>query len=344
VVPTSRLANRVSLAVSGCSGETRFAYSVGVTELETRPVGGGVLQATVVGLGCNNFGRRVDAEGTARVVHAALDEGITFFDTADIYGNGQSEEMLGAALKGRRQEAVIASKFGHLSGGAGRGGSRAWVRTAVENTLRRLDTDWIDLYQLHTPDPATPVEETLEALTEVVSEGKIRCAGSSNLAGWQIADADWIARTRGLTRFVTAQNAYSLLDRSVEEEVIPACEHFDVGMIPYSPLANGLLTGKHRRGQPPLEGTRLAAVPGANAQRWLSDRNFDLVETLEAFAREREVSLLEVAIGGLAAQPKVISVIAGATSPEQVRANARAGLWRPSAADLAELDRIAPRR
>jgi aryl-alcohol dehydrogenase-like predicted oxidoreductase len=286
----------------------------------------------------------VDAEGTARVVHAALDEGITFFDTADIYGNGQSEEMLGAALKGRRQEAVIASKFGHSSGGAGRRGSRAWVRTAVENTLRRLDTDWIDLYQLHTPDPATPVEETLEALTELVSEGKIRCAGSSNLAGWQIADADWIARTRGLTRFVTAQNAYSLLDRSVEEEVIPACEHFDVGMIPYSPLANGLLTGKHRRGQPPLEGTRLAAVPGANAGRWLTDGNFDLVEALEAFARERGVSLLEVAIGGLAAQPQVVSVIAGATSPEQVRANARAGRWRPSAADLAELDRIAPRR
>jgi len=187
-----------------------------VSDLETRPVGGGVLQATVVGVGCNNFGRRVDSEGTARVVHAALDEGITFFDTADIYGNGQSEEMLGSALKGRRQEAVIASKFGHSSGGAGRGGSRAWVRTAVDNSLRRLDTDWIDLFQLHTPDPATPVEETLEALTELVSEGKIRCAGSSNLAGWQIADADWIARTRGLTRFVTAQNAYSLLDRSVE--------------------------------------------------------------------------------------------------------------------------------
>lgn len=299
----------------------------------------------MVGLGCNNFGRRVDAAGTMHVVHAALEEGITFFDTADIYGGGQSEEMLGAALKGRRAEAVIASKFGHSSGGAGRsGGSRRWIRIAVEDSLRRLDTEWIDLYQLHTPDPATPIEETLETLTELVSEGKIRCAGSSNLAGWQIADADWMARTRGLTRFVTAQNEYSLLNRSVEDEVIPACAHFDVGMIPYSPLANGLLTGKHRRGQPPVPGTRLATVPGANASRWLTDSNFDIVEAVEEFARERGISILDVAIGGLAAQPQVVSVIAGATTPEQVRSNAHAGRWRPSAADLEELDRVAPRR
>jgi aryl-alcohol dehydrogenase-like predicted oxidoreductase len=298
----------------------------------------------VVGLGCNNFGRRVDTEGTARVVHAALDEGITFFDTADIYGGGQSEEMLGAALKGRRQDVVIASKFGHSSGGAGRGGSREWIRVAVETSLRRLDTDWIDLYQLHTPDPSTPIDETLATLTELVSEGKIRCAGSSNLLGWQIADADWTARTRGLTRFVTAQNEYSLLNRWVEGAVISACAHFDVGMIPYSPLANGLLTGKHRRGQPPAPGTRLASVPGANASRWLTDANFDIVEALEGYARERAISLDEVAIGGLAAQPQVVSVIAGATSAEQVQANARAGRWRPSAADLEELDRIAPCR
>jgi aryl-alcohol dehydrogenase-like predicted oxidoreductase len=316
----------------------------GVSSLETRPIGGGVLQATLVGLGCNNFGRRVDADGTARVVHAAIEEGITFFDTADIYGGGQSEEMLGAALKGRRQDVVIASKFGHSSGGAGRGGSRDWIRVAVENSLRRLDTDWIDLYQLHTPDPLTPIEETLATLTELVSEGKIRCAGSSNLAGWQIADADWTARTRGLTRFVTAQNGYSLLHRSAEVEVIPACAQFDVGMIPYSPLANGLLTGKHRRGQPAVPGSRLASVPGANASRWLTDANFDIVEALERYAHERGISVLEVAIGGLAAQPQVVSVIAGATSAEQVQANARAGRWRPSAADLEELDRIAPRR
>lgn len=317
---------------------------MGVSGLETRPIGGGALQATVVGLGCNNFGRRLDTEGAARVVHAALEEGITFFDTADIYGGGQSEEMLGAALKGRREDVVIASKFGHKSGGPDCGGSRAWIRVAIENSLRRLDTDWIDLYQHHTPDPVTPIEETLETLTELVSEGKIRCAGSSNLAGWQIADADWMARTRGLTRFVTAQNAYSLLDRSVEEEVIPACAHYDVAMIPYSPLANGLLTGKHRRGQPPVPGTRLATAPGANPSRWLTDANFDVVEAVEAFAQERGISILDVAIGGLAAQPQVVSVIAGATSPEQVRANAQAGHWRPSAADLEELDRIAPRR
>ncbi len=315
----------------------------GMSQAETRPLGG-VLQVTVVGIGCNNFGRRLDAAGAAAVVHAALDEGITFFDTADIYGEGKSEEMLGAALKGRREEAVIATKFGHFSGGSERGGSRRWIRIAVEDSLRRLDTDWIDLYQLHTPDPETPVEETLETLTELVSEGKIRCAGSSNFAGWQIADADWVARTRGLTRFVSVQNAYSLLDRSVETEVIPACERFDVAMIPYSPLANGLLTGKHRRGQPPVPGSRLASVPGANASRWLTDHNFDIVEALERFAGDRNVTLLDVAIGGLAAQPRVASVIAGAMSPEQVQANARAGRWRPTAADLEELDRIAPRR
>ena len=317
----------------------------GMNDHETREIGGGALQVSVVGIGCNNFGRRLDAAAAARVVHAALDEGITFFDTADLYGTGQSEEMLGAALAGRRGDAVIASKFGMDMGVEGHSGaSRRWIRIAVEDSLRRLGTDWIDLYQLHTPDPATPIEETLETLTELVSEGKIRCAGSSNLAGWQIADADWIARSRGMTRFVTAQNAYSLLDRAVEDEVIPACARFEVGMIPYSPLANGLLTGKHRRGQAPAPGTRLATVPGANATRWLTDRNFDIVEALEQFANERGVSILDVAIGGLAAQPQVVSVIAGAMSPEQVQANAGAGRWRPSAADLEELDRIAPRR
>jgi aryl-alcohol dehydrogenase-like predicted oxidoreductase len=315
-----------------------------MSDLETRSAGGGVLQATVVGIGCNNFGRRLDADATARVVLTALEEGITFFDTADTYGNGQSEEMLGAALKGRREEAVIASKFGHPSGGEGHSGaSRRWIRIAVEGSLRRLGTDWIDLYQMHMPDPATPIEETLETLTELVSEGKVRCVGSSNLAGWQIADADWMSRTRGLTRFITVQNEYSLLNRSVEEEVVPACAHFDVGMIPYSPLGNGVLTGKHRRGQGAAPGSRLATSSGG-ASRWLSDRNFDIVEALEAFAAERGVTVLDVAIGGLAAQPQVLSVIAGATTPEQVRANARAGTWRPTAADLEELDRIAPRQ
>jgi aryl-alcohol dehydrogenase-like predicted oxidoreductase len=315
----------------------------GMSQTDTRSLGG-VLQVTVVGIGCNNFGRRLDAVGTATVVHAALDAGVTFFDTADIYGDGKSEEMLGAALKGRRESAVIATKFGHVSGGPERGGSRHWIRIAIEDSLRRLDTDWIDLYQLHSPDPETPIEETLETLTELVNEGKIRCAGSSNLSGRQIAEADGVARSRGLTRFVSAQNEYSLLDRSVEDEVIPACEQFDIVMIPYSPLANGLLTGKHHRGQLPLPGTRLATAPGANASRWLTDHNFDIIESLERFALERDVTLLDVAIGGLAAQPQVASVIAGAMSAEQVQANARAGRWRPTAADLEELDRIAPRR
>jgi aryl-alcohol dehydrogenase-like predicted oxidoreductase len=311
---------------------------------ETRQVGG-VVQVSVVGIGCNNFGRRLDAAGAARVVHAALDDDITFFDTADTYGRGQSEEMLGAALSGRRDAAVIATKFGMDMGIEGHSGaSRRWIRTAVEDSLRRLGTEWIDLYQMHTPDPKTPIEETLETLTDLVSEGKIRCAGSSNLGGWQIADADWIARTRGLTRFVTAQNRYNLVDRAVEEDVVPACAHFDVGLIPYSPLANGLLTGKHRRGQPPVPGSRLATSPGTNAALWLTERNFDIMEALERFATERGVSLLDAAVGGLAAQPQVVSVIAGAMTPEQVHANARAGRWRPSAADLEELDRVAPER
>jgi aryl-alcohol dehydrogenase-like predicted oxidoreductase len=314
-----------------------------MSDLETRRLGDS-LQVSVVGVGCNNFGRRLDAAGAAKVVHAALDEGITFFDTADIYGSGQSEEMLGAALGGRRDAAVVATKFGMDMGGEGRrGASPRWIRIAVDDSLRRLGTDRIDLYQVHTPDPKTPVEETLRTLTELVSEGKIRCAGSSNFAGWQIADADWIARSGDLTRFISAQNSWSLLDRAVEAEVIPACAHVGVGMIPYSPLANGLLTGKHHRGQAPAAGTRLAIVPALGAS-WLTDRNFDRVEALERFARDRGVSLLDVAVGWLAAQPQVVSVIAGAMTPDQVRDNARAGRWRPGAADLEELDGIAPSR
>ena len=314
-----------------------------VNDLETRPLGDSGLHVTVVGVGCNNFGRHLDAAGAARVVHAAIDSGITFFDTADVYGEGRSEEMLGAALAGRRDSVVIATKFGYPMGGEGRsGGSPRWIREAVEDSLRRLGTDRIDLYQMHGPDASTPIEDTLQTLTELVSEGKIRCAGSSNLDGWQIADADWTARAGKLTRFVTAQNRYSLLERSVEHEVVPACARFGIGLIPYTPLAGGLLTGKHHRGQDPAPGSRLARMPG-RAAAVLTDHNFDLVESLERFARERGISLLDVAIGGLAAQPQVVSVIAGAMSPEQVQANVQAGLWRPSAADLEELDRVAPR-
>jgi aryl-alcohol dehydrogenase-like predicted oxidoreductase len=313
-------------------------------ELETRHLDGGTLPVSVVGLGCNNFGRRLDANSSIRVVHAALDEGITFFDTADVYREGQSEVMLGTALQGRRDAVVIATKFGYPTDDPERcGASRRWIRVAVEDSLRRLGTDRIDLYQMHAPDSQTPIEETLEALTELVGEGKIRCAGSSNLSGWQIADADWTSGVNGLTRFVSAQNGYSLVDRAAEEEVIPACERFKVGFIPYLPLAGGLLTGKHHRGQGAAPGSRLERVPDLG-DRLLIDRNFDVVEALERFGRERDLSLVDVAIGGLAAQPQVVSVIAGAMSPEQVRANARAGRWRPSPADLELLNRLAPRR
>jgi aryl-alcohol dehydrogenase-like predicted oxidoreductase len=307
-----------------------------------RPLGSSGLVVSRVGLGCNNFGPRVDLDGARAVVDAALDAGVTLFDTSDSYGD--SEEILGTLLEGRRDQVVIATKFGSDLRGAngpdwGARGSRRYIRRAVERSLRRLRTDWIDLYQLHFPDPVTPMAETLAALTELVHEGKVRYVGSSNLAGWQIADAEWLARSHGFERFVSAQNHYSLLDRGVEAEVVPACEAYGIGLLPYFPLASGLLTGKYRRGEPAPEGTRLASA------RWapqLSDDRFDVVEGLERFAAERSVSLLDVAIGGLLARPAVGSVIAGATRPEQVEANVAAGRWNPTLDDLAALDTIAP--
>jgi aryl-alcohol dehydrogenase-like predicted oxidoreductase len=313
-----------------------------MSDMRYRRLGGSGLKVSVVGLGTNNFGRRIDEAASVRVVHAALDRGITFLDTADVYGGGKSEEFIGKALQGRRQEAIIATKFASPMGEGPyqRGGSRLYVRRAVEESLRRLNTDYIDLYQMHWFDPETAIEETLSTLDDLVREGKVRYIGSSNFSGWQIADADWVAQMSGFERFVSAQNQYSLLNRSVEREVIPACERFDVGMIPYSPLANGLLTGKYRRGQPPPPGTKLAGSP--NADRYLTPENFTAVEGLERFASEHGISLLQVAFGGLAAQPQVSSVIAGATSPEQVRANAEAGLWEPSDEELEEIDGIVP--
>jgi aryl-alcohol dehydrogenase-like predicted oxidoreductase len=308
-----------------------------------RPLGTSGLIVSVVGLGCNNFGRAVDLDGTRAVVDAALEAGITLLDTADVYGNrGGSESLLGEALKGRREQVVLATKFGMDMGGAngpdwGARGSRRYVRRAVEASLERLQTDWLDLYQYHAPDGVTPIEETLAALDELVAEGKVRYVGSSNFAGWQVAEADAVARRDGATRFVSAQNSYSLLDRTLERELIPACAHFGVGILPYFPLANGLLTGKYRRGEPPPEGTRLAARGAA-----ISDRSFDAVEALERFAAERGRTLLDVAIAGLGALPAVGSVIAGATRPEQVRANAAAGDWEPTAEDLSALNAIVP--
>ena len=310
-------------------------------------LGSSGLMVSVVGLGCNNFGRRMDAAATEAVVDAALGEGITLFDTADAYGgdHGRSEELLGAALAGRRDEAVVATKFGGDLGGAngpdwGARGARRYIVRAAEASLRRLGTDWIDLYQLHLPDPGTPVEETLAALDDLVHAGKVRYLGCSNFAAWQVADAAWTARSAHLTPFISAQNNYSLLKRDIEAELVPACQRFGLGLLPFFPLASGLLTGKYRRGEPPPAGTRLAGDRFAGR---LATAPWDTIEALEKYAAERGRSLLDVAIAGLAAQPAVASVIAGATTPDQVRANAAAGAWRLSPEDLRALDEIAPR-
>ena len=311
-------------------------------DMEYRQLGDSGLTVSVVGLGCNNFGRRLDAGRTDAVVNAAVDAGITLFDTADIYRgeHGFSEELLGKALGSRRDDVVIATKFGGDLGGVngpdwGVRGSRRYIRKAVESSLQRLGTDWIDLYQLHFPDPVTPIEETLTALSELVAEGKVRYIGSSQFAGWQVVDADWTARSNGLEHFISAQNQYSLLERDVEDELVPACEHVGVGILPFFPLASGLLTGKYKRGATAPDGSRLASQPER-----LAHADFDKIEALETFAAERDLTMIDVAIGGLAAQPAVASVIAGATSPEQVAQNVAAGSWDPTAADLAALDEL----
>jgi aryl-alcohol dehydrogenase-like predicted oxidoreductase len=314
------------------------------TPLPTRRLGDSELEVSVVGLGCNNFGRRLNLEGTRAVLEAALEAGITFFDTADIYGGaGESERLMGEVLQGRREEFVIATKFGmemQMQGVEGvpaaARGSREYIRWAVEGSLRRLRVERIDLYQYHEPDGATPIAETLEALDELVREGVVGAIGCSNFSAAEMEEADRVARERGLARFVTLQNEYSLLERGIEAEVAPACERLGVSILPYFPLYKGLLTGKYRRGETAPEGARLAgSAPG-------TDEQFDVVGALRAYAEERGVELIDVAIGGLAAQPAVGSVIAGATKPEQVRANVGAARWQPSEEDLAELDRIAP--
>jgi aryl-alcohol dehydrogenase-like predicted oxidoreductase len=309
-----------------------------------RSLGNSGLVVSVVGLGCNNFGRRLDVGATRTVVDAAIEAGITLLDTAESYGGmGRSEEILGEVLTGRRDQVVLATKFGHQAADLGYGpaagakGGRAYIRRAVEHSLRRLRTDYIDLYQLHTPDPATPIAETIAALGELVAEGKVRYIGHSNFSGWQLADAAAVARELGGPAFVSAQNHWSLLERGTEAEVVPAARHFGLGVLPYFPLANGLLTGKVRRGQAPPEGSRLAGRP-----EYITDAKLDTVEALSGWAAERGLTVLDVAIGGLAALPGCSSVIAGATSAEQVKANAEAGSWVPGADDLAELDRLAP--
>ena len=307
-------------------------------EMTYRNLGDSGLRVSTVGLGCNNFGMRIDEGATRAVVDAAIDNGITLFDTSDSYGD--SELFLGAALEGRREQVVLATKFGSDLRGAngpdwGARGSRRYIRRAVERSLSRLRTDWIDLYQLHMPDPNTPIEETLSALTELVHEGKVRYIGCSNYSAWQVADADWIARSNGLERFISAQNHYNLIERQAEAELLPACDRFGVGVLPYFPLASGLLTGKYRRGDDAPADGRIAAW---GMKHLLTDAMFDKVEAIDAFATERGITLLDVAMGGLASRTAVSSVIAGATSPAQIAANVAAGLWEPSADDLAALD------
>ena len=309
-----------------------------------RSLGESGLVVSVVGLGCNNFGGRLDLDATRTVVDAALESGVTLLDTADIYGqDAGSERLLGEVLGKRRDQVVLATKFGHqrydmgYGPAAGAKGGRAYIRRAVTESLRRLRTDYIDLYQLHTPDPVTPIEETIAALDELVKEGKVRYLGHSNLAGWQIADASHLAARSGRTPFISAQNHWSLLERGAEAEVVPAARHFGLGLLPYFPLANGLLTGKVRRGQPVPAGSRLAGRAG-----YVTDAKLDKVEALISWASAHGVAVLDVSIGGLAALPGCISVIAGATTAEQVKANATAGDWVPSAAELAEIDAIVP--
>jgi aryl-alcohol dehydrogenase-like predicted oxidoreductase len=286
-------------------------------------------------LGCNNFGRRLDLDGTRTVVDAALAEGVTFLDTADVYGGaGASEELLGEVLQGRRDQVILATKFGmDMGDGQGPRGSRGYIMQAIDNSLRRLQTDWIDYYWYHQPDGVTPIEETLGALQELLTAGKIRGLGASNFDVGQLQEADAVARENSLTPFTAVQNEYSLLARDAEDDVLPACEELGIGFVPYFPLASGLLTGKYRRGQPGPAGARLSARDQIG-----SDEQFAIVEALQRYADERSLSLITVAIGALLTREPVASVIAGATKPEQVRANAAAAQWRPTAEDLEALN------
>ncbi len=299
--------------------------------MRTRALGDGGPEVSVVGLGTNNFGGRIDYAQSLAVIDAALEAGVTLFDTADIYGQGTSEEFIGRALEGRRDRVLIATKFGKPMDERPeeRRGNPDYIRAAVEDSLSRLRTDVIDVYQMHEPDTVTPIEETLGALNDLVHEGKVRWIGSSNFSADQIEAAEEVARGAGFHRFVSAQNHYSLVERAVEDEVLPACEKLGIGFLPYFPLASGLLTGKYQRGEQATEG-RLAG-------REIPEERWDRAEALQRYADERDVSLLEVAIGGLLAMPAVTCVIAGATKPEQVRANVAAGAWEPSADDVEAL-------
>jgi aryl-alcohol dehydrogenase-like predicted oxidoreductase len=306
-----------------------------MNKIDTRPLGHSGIEASVVGLGCNQFGGRLDLDGTRAVLDAAISEGVTFLDTADRYGNTKSEEFIGEALRGRRDQVVLATKFGmDLSDGwsGGPRGGADYIRHAIEGSLRRLQTDVIDLYWYHRPDGVTPIGDTLEALDELVKAGTVRAIGASNFSAAQLTEADRAANERGVTPFTAIQNEYSLLKREAENDVLPLCEKLNVAFIPYYPLASGLLTGKYKRDQPAPEGARLS-----RKDEIATDAQWTVIEKLEAFAAERDVPLAEVAIGALLTQAPVASVICGATKPEQVSANAAASEWKPSDEDVKAL-------
>jgi aryl-alcohol dehydrogenase-like predicted oxidoreductase len=310
--------------------------------MQFRNLGTSGLRVSVIGLGCNNFGGRIALSASRLVVDKALDCGVTFFDTADIYGNaGGSEAILGEILGARRQDIVLATKFGMVMDEERRlkGASRRYIMRAVEDSLRRLRTDWIDLYQLHETDPLTPIEETLRALDDLIRQGKVRYVGCSNLPAWQVVEAQWTSKSLGLNAFVSSQDEYSLLVRGIERELVPAAEAYGLGIIPYFPLASGLLSGKYKPDAPLPAGTRLASTQRL-ADRYLTDENWAKVERLERFCAERGRTLLELAFAWLLARPQVASVIAGATRPEQVEQNVATAAWVLSPDDLAAVDKV----
>jgi aryl-alcohol dehydrogenase-like predicted oxidoreductase len=310
--------------------------------VDQRNLGKSGLRVSAVGLGCNNFGMKLDVEGTRKVVHRALDLGITFLDTADHYGNmGGSESFLGEVLGERRKDVVLATKFAMPMDAAGTktGASRRYIMAAVEASLMRLKTDWIDLYQLHRPDPLTPIEETLRALDDLVRQGKVRYVGCSNLRAWQVVEAQWTAKHLGLNAFIACQDEYSLLVRDIEHDLVPAIEAYDLGLLPYFPLASGLLTGKYKRNQTMPQGSRLALVKRL-ADRYLTESHWQAVERLQDFCDKRDHRLLDLAISWLLSRPRVASVIAGATTPEQVEQNIRAAEWKLTPEDVADVDRL----
>jgi len=312
--------------------------------MKQRALGKSGLQVSLVGLGCNNFGGRTDLEASRSVIHQALDLGITLFDTADIYGElGGSEKIMGQVLGDRRKDIILATKFGMAMDRAGvlKGASRRYILSAAEASLQRLKTDWIDLYQLHVPDPLTPVEETLRAMEDLIRQGKVRYIGCSNLAAWQVVEAQWTARRLGFNAFVSCQDEYSLLVRDPERELLPAMEAHGLGLLPYFPLASGLLSGKYKRNQMP-ERARLTTSK-VLGERYLTNANWEIVERLEDFCAKRGRSLLELAFSWLAARPLVSSVIAGATRPEQVEQNVKAVDWALTPEDTAEIDRLTKR-